>query len=130
LGPRRVFVLDGLNASRRASHRRPADFLRRLRLLPPERTNHPRHFLFLLDRRTNAIDIPADRVVGEEIELAYLMDNHRARILNSDGIPTFRSQTDLLTISSPHPATPPAAVAAQISLQLATVEENGAADAE
>ena len=49
------------------------------------------------------------RRIVEEILPAYLMDNNRARILNSDGtysrataedgIPTFRSQTDLLTIS-------------------------------
>ena len=71
----------------------------------------PRNF----DRRVEVMyPVEAEdlrRRIVEEILPAYLMDNNRARILNSDGtysrataedgIPTFRSQTDLLTISSP-----------------------------
>ena len=100
----------------------------------------PRNF----DRRVEVMfPVEAEdlrRRIVEEILPAYLMDNNRARILNSDGtysrataedgIPTFRSQTDLLTISSPRSATPPSAVAAPISLQLASVEANGAAELE
>jgi polyphosphate kinase len=100
----------------------------------------PRNF----DRRVEVMyPVEAEdlrRRIVEEIIPAYLHDNRRARVLNSDGTYSvaasadgaqiFRSQIDLLATSAPRPASPVPPPSAPAPLQLTPAETNGAADHE
>ena len=80
------------------------------------------------------------RRIVEEIIPAYLQDNRRARILCSDGTymrpgvtdgePSFRSQTDLLAVCLPRPASAPPPLSAPATQTLTPAETNGDVDYE